>query len=192
MIEVKESYPVQLAEYAKLHHLEDEPAFVWWITRALRKRDQIISSVKVRVKNRTRKYGIMVPVTVKEAFDLDRQNGNSQLKDAIQKEMKNFMFAFKVLDFSEKAPVGYSRLRVHMVFDIKLDLTRKAHLVADGHLTHDPVDSMYVGVLSRETARIALTYAAFHGWDLWATDGMNVLCKHQRLRNIGSSVIQSL
>ena len=192
MIEVKESYPVQLAEYAKLHHLEDEPAFVWWITRALRKRDQIISSVKVRVKNRTRKYGIMVPVTVKEAFDLDRQNGNSQLKDAIQKEMKNFMFAFKVLDFSEKAPVGYSRLRVHMVFAIKLDLTRKAHLVADGHLTHDPVDSTYVGVLSRETARIALTYAAFHGWDLWATDGMNVLCKHQRLRNIGSSVIQSL
>ena len=52
MIEVKESYPVQLVEYAKLHHLEqDEPAFVWWIAHALRKRDQIISSVKARVKD---------------------------------------------------------------------------------------------------------------------------------------------
>ena len=58
MIEVKESYPVQLAEYAKLHQLEDEPAFVWWIAHALRKRDQIISSVKERVKNRTRNYQV--------------------------------------------------------------------------------------------------------------------------------------
>ena len=141
MIEVKESYPVKLAEYAKVHHLEDDPAFVWWIAHALRKRDQIISSVNARVKDRTRKYGILVPTTVKEAFELDRQNGNSQRKDTIQKEMKNVMIAFKVLDFNEKAPVGYSRLRVHMVFDVKLDLTRKAHLVADGHLTPDPVDS---------------------------------------------------
>ena len=37
MVEVKESYPVQLAEYAKLHHLEEEPAFIWWVAHALRK-----------------------------------------------------------------------------------------------------------------------------------------------------------
>ena len=71
MVEVKESYPVQLAEYAKLHHLEDEPDFAWWVAHALRKRDQIISSVTTRVKNQTRKYGILVPTTVKEAFELD-------------------------------------------------------------------------------------------------------------------------
>ena len=88
--------------------------------------------------------------------------------------MKNVMVVLKVLDFSEKAPVGYSRLRVHMVFDIKLDLTRKACLVTDGHLTPDPVDSTYAGVISRQTIRIALTYAALHGLDLWAADIMNV------------------
>ena len=121
MVEVKESYSVQLAEYAKLHHLEDEIAFVWWIAHALRKRDQITSLVKARVKDQTKKYGILVPTTVKEAFELDKQNGNSQWKDAIQKEMTNVMVAFEVLDFNEKVPVGYSRLRVHIVFDVKLD-----------------------------------------------------------------------
>ena len=60
-----------------------------------------------------------------------------------------------------------------MVFDIKLDLTRKARLVADGHLTPDPNDSTYAGVVSRETVRISLTYAALLGVDIWAADIMN-------------------
>ena len=53
----------------------------------------------------------------------------------MKKEMTNVSVAFKVLDSMENLPVGYSKLSVHMVFDIKLDLTRKACLVADGHLT---------------------------------------------------------
>ena len=66
----------------------------------------------------------------------------------------------------DKPPVGFSRLRVHLVFDIKLDLTRKARLVADGHLMPDPVDSTYTGVVSRESVRIALTYAGLLGLDI--------------------------
>ncbi len=37
--------------------------------------------------------------------------------------------------------MGVSRLRVHLVFDSKLDLTCKARLVADGNLTPDPIDN---------------------------------------------------
>ena len=74
--------------------------------------------------------------------------------------------AFKILDSSENLPVGYSKLSVHMMFDIKLGLTRKARFVADGHLTPDPIDSTYAGVVSRETVRIALTYIALLGIDI--------------------------
>ena len=87
--------------------------------------------------------------------------------------MTNVSVAFKVLDSMENLPVGYSKLSVHMVFDIKLDLTRKARLVADGHLTPDPIDSTYAGVVSRETVRIALTYAALMGVDIWAAVVVN-------------------
>ena len=101
--------------------------------------------------------------TVEEAYELDKQNGDSHWKDVVKKEMENIMIAFKVLDPSERVPVRHSRLKVHLVFGIQLDLTRKARLVADGHLTPDPVDSTYDGVVSRETVRIALTYATLHG-----------------------------
>ena len=173
MIDIKESHLVQLAEYAKLLGIGDEPAFAWLIAHALRKRDQIISSVNAQVKKRTMKYGIIVPTTVKEAFNLDKPNSNNYWRDAIQKEMKNVTVAFKILDSKDRVPVGYSKLKVRLVFDIKLDLTRKARLVADGHLTPDPVDSTYADVVSRETVRIALTYGALHGLDFWAADIMN-------------------
>ena len=37
------------------------------------------------------------------------------------------------------------------MFDIKLDLIRKAQIVAGGHLTVDPEDSTCAGVVSRDT-----------------------------------------
>ena len=170
---MKESYPVQLAEDAKIQKIDEEPAFVWWVLFVLKKRDHIISAVQARVKKRTRKYGILVPTTVEETYALDKQNNSSCWRDVIKKEMKNVIVAFDLLDKGDKPPVSYAKLKVHLVFDIKLDLTRKARLVADGYLTHDPADSTFTGVVSRETVRIALTYAALHGLDIWAADIMN-------------------
>ena len=94
-------------------------------------------------------------------------------RDAIKKEMKNVIVAFNLLDKGDKPRVGYAQLKVHLVFNIKLDLTRKAQLVTDGHLTPDPVDSTYAGVVSRETVCKALTYAALHVLDIWTADIMN-------------------
>ncbi len=37
----------------------------------------------------THKYGIEVPKTMKQAYDLDRINGNTLWTEAIAKEMKN-------------------------------------------------------------------------------------------------------
>ena len=45
-----------------------------------------------------------------------------------------------------------------MVFDIKVDLTRKERLVAEGHQTEVPQESVYLSVISRDSVRIlALT-----------------------------------
>ena len=173
MIDVKESYPVELAEYARMKGIADEPAFAWWIPYTLKKRDQIISAVNRRVKKKTHKYGLEVPRTVEGAYLLDQKNKNTYWRDAIKKEMRNVVVAFNILDSGENVPGGYGRLGIHMVFDVKLDLTRKARLVADGHLTPDPIDSTYAGVVSRESVRIALTYAALLDLDLWAADIMN-------------------
>ena len=59
------------------------------------------------------------------------------------------------------------------IYDIKMDFTRKAGLVVEGCRTPNPVTSTYAGVVSRESVRIAFTYAALNGLDVWAVDVQN-------------------
>ena len=74
---MKENYPVETAEYAKACQIDDEPAFQWWVTYTLRKRDAILSEVKARMRHVDIKYGIKVPCTTKEAKRLDLANENT-------------------------------------------------------------------------------------------------------------------
>jgi Reverse transcriptase (RNA-dependent DNA polymerase) len=61
----------------------------------------------------------------------------------------------------------------HLVYDVKIDFTRKARWVLDGHKTADPIGSSYAGVVSRESIRIAFTYAALNHLDVCAADIRN-------------------
>jgi len=56
--DLKESYPVQLAEYAVTARIAEEPAFAWWVPFTLRKRNRIIAKVKSKYWVRTHKFGI--------------------------------------------------------------------------------------------------------------------------------------
>ena len=47
---------------------------------------------------------------------------------------------------STRIPVGYKKIRVHLVYTVKHDGRHKARLVADGHFTEEPLDSVYSGV----------------------------------------------
>jgi hypothetical protein len=51
----------------------------------------------------------------------------------------------------------------HMIFDRKSDLTRKARLVAGGHMTDEPHESVYSSVVSRDSVRITFTIASLNG-----------------------------
>ena len=171
--DLKESNPVEVADYAKANGLTDEPAFKWWTPYVLRKRDYIISKVAHRVKKKTHKYGIRIPKTVKEAYEIDKMNGNSFWTDAIEKEMTNVSIAFEILENDEGLMPGYSLATCHLIFDVKMDFTRKARFVLDGHKTPDPEGSTWAGVVSRESVRIALTYAALNDIDICAADILN-------------------
>jgi hypothetical protein len=61
----------------------------------------------------------------------------------------------------------------HLIFDVKMDFTRKARLVADGHKTAKPAHCTYAGVVSRESVRIALTFAALMDLEVLAADIQN-------------------
>ena len=80
------------------------------------------------------------------------------------------MAAFDVLEDDQGIPVGYSKLGVHPIFYVKMNLTCKAKLVANGHFTPDPVKSTYTVVISCESVRIALTYESLMGINVWGAD----------------------
>jgi Reverse transcriptase (RNA-dependent DNA polymerase) len=67
-------------------------------------------------------------------------------------------------------PAGHKRIRVHIVYDVKHDGRHKARLVADGHLTDVPLDSVYSGVVSLRGFRLLLFLTELNGLQLWVTD----------------------
>ena len=46
--DLKESTPVEVAEYAVANKIANEPAFIWWAKDVLRKRDRMIAKVRSR------------------------------------------------------------------------------------------------------------------------------------------------
>lgn len=87
--DLKESNPVDVAEYVTARKLEDEVAFQWWVPYTLRKKARIIAAVKSRVKRKTHKYGIEIPQSVEDAFRIDRENGNNMWQQALALEMNS-------------------------------------------------------------------------------------------------------
>ena len=171
---LKESNPIEVAEYAVAQDISHEPAFAWWVPHTLRKRERIIMAVNSRYHKTTHKFGICIPKTVREALELDKSNGNSLWKDAIEKEMRNVGIAFKILDNNDNVPIGYQFMKCHLIFTVKMDsFERKARLVAGGHMIDTPSTITYASVVSRESVRIALTMAAFHDLEVQAGDIQN-------------------
>ena len=170
---LKESNPIEIAEYAISQGLDDEPAFAWWVPYTLRKRDRIVASVNSRVTRVTHKYGCEIPSSIQHAYSIDRKHGNSLWTDAINKEMNNLKVAFDILPEGRRAPVGYTKSSGHIIFDVRMTLERKARWVKDGHRTKQPDHSTYAGVVSRESVRIAFLSAALNALPICACDIQN-------------------
>jgi hypothetical protein len=66
---------------------------------------------------------------------------------------------------------GYKKIRVHLIYAVKHDGRHKARLVADGHLTDVPVDSVYSSVVSLMGLHSMLIFLAeLNNLQTWAMD----------------------
>ena len=171
LTQLKRSNPVEVAEYAVGNMIDNEPAFNWWARKLVRQRNRMVMKVKSRYWKTNQKYGIRLPHSVAEALEYDRNSGTDYWRKAIQKEMKNLSGTFEKRDDlsiddarSGRQLIGYTEIKCHMIFDIKLDaqFTRKARYVAGGHMTAPPTSISYSSVVTRESVRIAFMYAALN------------------------------
>jgi hypothetical protein len=107
--DMKNSYPVQLAEYATQRRIAGEPAFAWWIHHKLNEMNRTISKLKAKYWVRTQQFGVQVTKSVEEAKRFDDENGKTPRWDAIYKEMKTFDQHLK--------SGRYQKMTGHMIFD---------------------------------------------------------------------------
>ena len=98
LADVKNSYPVQLAEYAIEYKLDKKRAFSWWIKTTIKHWKAFIKATKKRFAKRSHKFGIQVPQTVEEALRIDKETNTTFWRNAIHKEMKNNRLAFQFLE----------------------------------------------------------------------------------------------
>ena len=154
---LKESNRIEVFEYAVAHGIDKKPAFAWWVGHTLKKRDRIIKHVQHKPNKRSIKFGIQVPNSVEEAYKLDKENINTHWHDAITRELKNVIVAFKLLGEGENPPVGSKEIPYHIILDVKFDLTRKTRLVAGGHRHKEvPSYATYSSVVAQDSIWISL------------------------------------
>jgi hypothetical protein len=97
---------------------------------------------------------------VAEALEIDRLVGTDLWMWAINKEMAKVKVAWEACDDltpeevragKARDMIGFQEIGCHIIFDIKMDFTRKARFVASGHMTDTPAVMTYSSVVSRES-----------------------------------------
>ena len=156
----------------------------------------INQSKLIQVRRSARfKFGFQVPRTYDEAVELDNKNGNTKWQDAIKLEMdmidayQTFFDHGKALYKGKdliNAPEVHTKIRVHLVFDVKYDGRHKARLVAGGHLTGKPVESVYSSVVSLRSLRIVTFLNEMNRLELWGADVGNAYLKLIPMRKCSS------
>jgi hypothetical protein len=118
------------------------------------------------------KYGFEISRDHKHAIELDEKHGTTQWVDATSLEMVQLddYNCFHDQGKGVNIPKGFKNIRFHLIYDIKHDGRHKARLVADGHLTDIPVDSVYSGVVTLQGLWLLIFLAELNDLQTWATD----------------------
>ena len=99
------------------------------------------------------------------------ENSNTHWKDAMDLELTQ-IHEYKVFKDTGKAQFhngkavtldGFQKIRVHFVYAVKHDGKFKARLVADGHLTKEPVVSL-------RSLRMVVFHSQLNDFEIWGAD----------------------
>jgi hypothetical protein len=95
-------------------------------------------------------FGHLVPRKHSQGVEIDEKNGNKRWQEAEELELKAILGygVFNNIGFRTPGPNGHKKINIHFAYAVKHDGRYKAHLVAGGHLTDTPINSIYSSVAS--------------------------------------------
>ncbi len=117
-------------------------------------------------------FGVLIPRNYQQAIEFDKANGNTKWQDATRLELEQINDYDTFVDKGRgyiPGP-GWKKITVHLVYACKHDGRFKARLVAGGHLTDTPIDSVYSSVVSLRGIRILVFLGELNECEVWATD----------------------
>ena len=130
----------------------------------------------------THKFGCKLPHSVDKALEIDRQRGTDHWQRVLNKEMSKVKITWishdditpdDVRSGKAKDMIGFKEIGCHIVFDIKMDFTRKASFCAGAH-TNTPMAMAYSSVVSRDSVHFDFMLATLNGLDIMACNLENV------------------
>ena len=174
---IKKDDPVTLAMYAKENELLDQVRWKW--AKRYTRRSKLFTRMYRNVMASKRKkcgikykFGVRIPRTLKEAYELDKLNGNTYWEDAIKREVGLLVDEYSTFrkTTDDDNLKEYQCIKLIWVFDVKFDGRRRARLVAGGHTTTALEYDMYSGMVDLESVRIAFVAAALYDLKVIAAD----------------------
>ena len=156
--------PITCAVYAKIHDLLDTTGWRH-LKRYAKTSKRLIRAVKqsripqVRASARYQ-HGFQHWQDTMD-FELSQIHEHKVLKDTGKAQFHNGKAV---------TPDGFQKIRVHFVYAVKHDGRFKARLVADGHLTKEPVESIYSGVVSLRSLRMVVFLSQLNDLEIWGAD----------------------
>ena len=119
-------------------------------------------------------YGFKIPRSYKEALEFDKENGNNLWEEATILELNQFdeynTFIDKGTFNKNTITQGFKLIRTHFVYAVNHDGRHKARMVAGGHLTDTPTESVYAGVVSLRSFRTCVLLGEMNGLESYTTD----------------------
>ena len=167
--------PITCAVYAKKHDLLDTTRWKH-LKRYAKTSKRLIRAVKqsricqVRASAQYQ-HDFQVPKDYNDAIRLNKENSTTHWQDAMDLELTQ-IHEYKVFKDTGKAqfhddkavtPDGFQKIRVHFVYAVKHDGRFKARLVADGHLTKEPVVSL-------RSLRMVVFLSQLNDFEIWGAD----------------------
>jgi hypothetical protein len=112
-------------------------------------------------------------------LEINKATDTDFWRKAVNKEMAKVKIAWKTNGGvtpqqarEGKAPelIGFQGIGCHIIFDVKMNFTRKARFVAGGQTTTAPSSMTYSSVVSRGSIRLAFLIAALNDLDIMSCD----------------------
>jgi hypothetical protein len=180
---IADDNPVTCAIYARENDLLETEGWKRfnWIAKRQKKMFRMANQAKLRSFRTAPKYqyGFEIPRDYNRAIILDERNQTNNWVESTMLEMQQMDEYDTFIDLGKDGKPGpdFQKIRVHLIYAVKHDGRHKARLVADGHLTEVPIDSVYSGVVLLRGLRMLIFLSEPNGLQTWATDIGNAYLK---------------